>query len=225
MLRERSRSRALLPDPVRVPVIVAIVAAATVLAALSVLVAGESWPTRLDLGVDRIVTRHRVIRTSIAEVMTWLGAPTTVVIVAALACGAALLSRRWRLAALAVLGPGLTGLATTGLKPVIGRTIGDGDLAFPSGHTAGATALGLTIAIAAVTLLRPGRGTTIALLACGSVLPGAIAGTGMVLVQAHYPTDIVGGFATAVVFVLGTALALDAAARRRRPEAAAPKPT
>lgn len=204
----------------RGPVLLAIAVAAAVLAVLSGLVAGESWPSRLDLGVDRIVTRHRVVGMSIAEMMTWLGAPTTVIVVAAATCIAALLVRRWRLAALAVLGPGLTGLATTGLKPLIGRTIGDGDLAFPSGHTAGATALGLAIAIAVITLIRPGHRATLVVLAVGASLPGAVAGVGMVLVKAHYPTDTVGGFATALVVVLCSALVLDAVARRRRPDRA-----
>lgn len=214
MLRERSRS--LLPESVRRPVVVAVAVAAVVLTVLAVLVAGKSWPSRLDLGVDRIVTRHRVVGTSFAEVMTWLGAPTTVVVVAVATCVAALLVRRWRLAALALLGPGVTGLATTGLKPVIDRTIGEGDLAFPSGHTAGATGLGLVLAIAVLTLLRPGHRASLVVLAAGALLPGAVAATGMVLVKAHYPTDTVGGFATAVVVVLCSALLLDAAAGRRR---------
>jgi undecaprenyl-diphosphatase len=207
----------LLPGTVRRPVIGVIAVAAVALAGLSVLVAGESWPSRLDLGVDRVAARHRVVGTSVAEMMTWLGTPVTVVVVAAATCLAALLAGRGRLAALAMLGPGLTGLATTGLKPVIGRTIGEGSLAFPSGHTAGATALGLTLAVAAVTLFRPSRRAVLAILACGALVPGGIVAVGMVIVRAHYPTDTVGGFASAVVVTLGTALLLDAVLQRRQP--------
>ena len=217
VLRERSRSRSLLPDAVHQPVIGVIAVAVAILGSLAVLVAGESWPSRLDLGVDRIVARHRVVGTSFAEMMTWLGTPVAVVVVAAATCLAALLGGRRRLAALAVLGPGLTGLATTGLKPVIGRTIGEGSLAFPSGHTAGATALGLTLAVAAATLFHPRRRAVLAILAAGALVPGAIVAVGMVIVRAHYPTDTVGGFATAVVVTLGTALLLDAVVRQRQP--------
>ncbi|MDN5860938.1 MAG: phosphatase PAP2 family protein [Pseudonocardia sp.] len=211
MLREGSH--ALLPEPVRGPAIGAIIVAAAVLGALSVLVAGEPWPIWLDLGVDRI-TRRPVTGLSFPKVMTWFGALPTVVVVAATTCIAALRVRRRPLAALALLGPGLTGLATTGLKPALGRTVGEGSWAFPSGHTAGATALGLTLAIAAFPLLRPGRRAALGVLACGALLPGTIAGVGLVLVRAHYPTDVVGGLATAIVVVLGTALMLDAAVRR-----------
>jgi len=65
---------------------------------------------------------------------------------AALIAGVCLLLGRRRLAALAVLGPGLAGVATTVLKPAIGRQL---DVpaglwfSFPSGHTAGAAAIAI----------------------------------------------------------------------------------
>jgi membrane-associated phospholipid phosphatase len=163
--------------------------------------------------VDRAFLRPRFHGRSVLEALTWIGAPETVVAVAVLASAVAFWLGRRRLAAVALIGPGLTGLATTSLKPVIDRTIVDGELAFPSGHTAGAAALGLVAAIAVIGVLRPRPAGGLALLAA-SVVPGAIAGTGMVLLGAHYPTDVLGGYAAAVMVVLGTALVVDAAARR-----------
>jgi membrane-associated phospholipid phosphatase len=161
--------------------------------------------------VDRAFLRPRFHGRSVLEALTWIGAPETVVAVAVLASAVAFWLGRRRLAAVALIGPGLTGLATTSLKPMIDRTIVDGELAFPSGHTAGAAALGLVAAIAVIGVLRPRPGA-LALLAA-SVVPAAIAGTGMVLLGAHYPTDVLGGYTVAVAVVLGVALAVDAAAR------------
>ena len=75
---------------------------------------------------------------------------------------------------LAVVGPGLTGVCTTLLKPALGRTI-EGGFAFPSGHTGGATSLGLVAALLVISLLRPGRGGALAILAAGAVWSSAAA--------------------------------------------------
>jgi undecaprenyl-diphosphatase len=166
--------------------------------------------------IDRALIRPRVFGRSPLEPLIWIGEPVVVVVLAlATAVLAAWYGRR-RLAALAVLGPGLTGIATTALKPIIDRTIGPADeLSFPSGHTAGAAALGLVAALAICAVARPRPRTTLALLATLPLGPAALAGTGMVLLGAHYPTDVIGGFATAVAIVLGCALVLDAAAPPR----------
>jgi membrane-associated phospholipid phosphatase len=94
------------------------------------------------------------------------------------------------------------------LKPALGRTI-DGGFAFPSGHTGGGTSLGLVAALLAISLLRPGRVGALVILAVGAVGIGGSVGAAMVALNAHYPTDTVGGFCTAVVVVCGAALLLD----------------
>ena len=96
-----------------------------------------------------------------------------------------------------------------------GRTI-EGDWAYPSGHTAGATSLALLAAFVLVAVLRPSPPATAALIAW----IGALAGTSMtvllVAAEWHYATDAVGGFLVAVASVLGTALLIDALPGRRR---------
>lgn len=200
----------LLPAGVRRWAALAALLAAGVFAVLAVRFAGTG-PDDMSR-VDRAFLRPRFRGRSALEALTWIGAPETVVAVAVLASAIAFWWGRRRLAAVALIGPGLTGLATTLLKPVIDRTIVGGELAFPSGHTAGAAALGLVAAIVAIGVLRPRPPGALAMLAA-SVVPAAIAGTGMVLLGAHYPTDVLGGYATAVAVVLGVALAVDAAAR------------
>ena len=115
------------------------------------------------------------------------------------------------------LGPTRCGLITTFGKPVVDRTIGRNDaFAFPSGHTGGATSLILVCALllAAAIGLRA-RGTAVFAAASAAVVGGA-AGTGMVAGGSHYPTDVGGGFCTAVASVLAVALVLDAVLLCRR---------
>jgi undecaprenyl-diphosphatase len=190
--------------------VLAVLLAAGAFAVLAVRFAGTGPDGMSQL--DRAFLRPRFHGRSALEALVWIGEPVTVVAVAVLSAAVAFWLGRRRLAVVALLGPGLTGAATTLLKPVIDRTVADGELAFPSGHTAGAAALGLVAALATIGLLRPRPAGALALLAA-SVVPAMIAGTGMVLLGAHYPTDVLGGYAAAVAVVLATALMVDAAAR------------
>ena len=95
------------------------------------------------------------------------------------------------------------------LKPLIGRTIEGGGFIYPSGHTGAATALGLVAALLLVNVLRAGPRVGAALLAAGALLAGGGMAVAVVVGRFHYPTDAAGGFCTAVVMVLGTALLLE----------------
>ena len=204
----------LVPRPLRRPVAGAVAAAAVVFTVLAVRFAGTSSAgavdTRLDAVIDPLGTAHLWLVYRGVQ----LGSPASVVVLAfALSATCVLLGRR-RLAVLAVLGPGLTGVCTTLLKPALGRTI-EGGFAFPSGHTGGATSLGLVAALLAISLVRPRTGGALVMLAAAAVVVGGGVGAAMVAANLHYPTDIVGGFCTAVVVVCGGALALDRLAARR----------
>jgi membrane-associated phospholipid phosphatase len=206
----------LVPAPLRRPVTVVAGVAAVVFAVLAIRYAGTSAAGRIDIHVDEVIdpvgSAHRWLVTH----ATVFGSPPFVVLfafaVAALCLG---LGRR-RLAVLAVAGPGVTGVATTLLKPALGRTI-EGGFAFPSGHTGGATSLGLILALLVISLVRPGRTGGLAVLAIGALAAGGAVGSAMVASNAHYPTDAIGGFCTAVIVVLGLALLLDRIPPVRRP--------
>jgi membrane-associated phospholipid phosphatase len=202
-----------LPEPLRRPVAGAVAVAGVVFTVLAVRFAGTSSAGSVDMRVDSVVDPLGAAHRWLVHHAALLGAPLNVVITAfALAATALLLNRR-RLAVLAVLGPGLTGVCTTLLKPALGRTIGEG-FAFPSGHTGGATALGLVVALLVVSLVRPGKGGGLLMLAGTAVVVGGGVGAAMVAANSHYPTDVIGGFCAAVVVVCGGALALDRLAAR-----------
>ncbi|GAA1860712.1 phosphatase PAP2 family protein [Pseudonocardia ailaonensis] len=205
-----------LPAELRRPAAVGVVAATVVFGLLAARYGGDSGYGRVDGHAVSVVDRLTGAHFSLLEQLTRFGSPPLVVAAALLLCAVCLVLGRRRLAVVALVGPGLTGLATTLLKPTIGRTIGDGGYAFPSGHTGGATSIALVAALLLVSLVRPGRTTGIALVVVIALVAGGTIGTAMVAIGAHYPTDTVGGFCAAVALVLGTALALEAVATRRR---------
>jgi undecaprenyl-diphosphatase len=211
----------LVPGPLRRPVALLVAVAAAVFALLAARYSGTSSAsgvdTRVDAVVDPLGTAHRWL---IHHTVT-IGSPPSVVALAFILSATCLLLGRRRLAVLAVVGPGLTGACTTLLKPALGRTIGHGAFAFPSGHTGGATSLGLIAALLLISLLQPSRSGALAILAAGALVVGGAVGAAMVASNAHYPTDTLGGFCTAVVMVCGSALLLDRLPSRQPPRHAA----
>ena len=188
-------------------------AAAIVFLVLTWRYAGDAVAGRVDEGACTAV--DALPRAGLARAIG-LGSPGFVVVAAASLAGLALLLRRPRVAVLAVVGPGLTGVATTALKPLIGRTIDGDGFAFPSGHTGGAVSLGRVAAvrlIGAVPVVRPRA--ALAVRAGTVLLAGGVVGAGMVRIGAHYATDTIGGFCAALALGLGAAMAIDRIADRR----------
>ena len=212
-----SEQPAILPRPLRGPAGAA--AGVTVLVAglLTWRYAGDSGPRWLDHRLQALVGAAGIE----ADAVIVLGSAVSVVLLAVLIGGLALALGRWRTAVLAIVGPGLTGLATTTLKPAIGRTL-HGDYAFPSGHTAGITALGVVTALLVVQVLRTATGASATLLAAGALASGGTMAVALIAGREHYPTDTVGGFCVAVAVVLVSALVIDRAAERLRPRGADP---
>ena len=124
---------------------------------------------------------------------------------------ACLVTGHRRGAVLAIVGTGGSIAVTTALKPLVGREINGGFLAFPSGHTATATAL----ALVAMLVFTRGRASTAVITAVVTVAAGAAMAWSQVLLNAHYATDTLGGFATALAVVPATALTVDHLADRR----------
>jgi membrane-associated phospholipid phosphatase len=112
-------------------------------------------------------------------------------------------------------GAGATVATTTLLKPVVGRTIHDGYLCYPSGHTALATALALVVALLAADALGVARPAGALPVLAVVTVTGAAMAWAEVALGAHYPTDTVGGFCTALAVVPATAWLVDEVARRR----------
>ncbi|BFO16097.1 hypothetical protein SHKM778_24850 [Streptomyces sp. KM77-8] len=123
---------------------------------------------------------------------------------------------RWpRAAVFAVAGPGAAAGTTTLLKPLVGRTIhGDENLSYPSGHTAFLTAFALMAALLVTGRLGLGRTAGLALVLGAALFAGAAMGWAQVAMGAHYPTDTLGGWCTALAVVPATARIVDAAGRK-----------
>jgi membrane-associated phospholipid phosphatase len=177
--------------------------AAIALVVLGVLFAGQDTGASVDVGIRAYLRSLEQPWHSIALVVDWTGEPVGAAVVLITLVVVFLRKGNRRGALFAVAGPAAAVVVTTAMKPLVGRTINDGFLSFPSGHTATATAYALVVTLVA------GRRLWVVLLvalAAAVVMAGA-----QVLLNAHYPTDTLGGFCAALAIVPVVAWALDKA--------------
>jgi undecaprenyl-diphosphatase len=196
--------------PWRRAAVLAVVAAAVMVAAFGIAL----HDVRSTVAFDRWTARplFDYVGEGGKNFMVGLSTPAIpLILLAALAVGAALL-RRWNVVALSIVGPtAALGLTEYVLKPAVHRTLVlnsvDAGYAYPSGHETGLVSL-LVVLLLLLPRLRLSRPTTVAtasLLAVWAVL-GAL---GLVRAHYHYMSDTVGGIGIAVVCVLGSALVID----------------
>ncbi|MER5774759.1 phosphatase PAP2 family protein [Streptomyces sp. NPDC002039] len=205
---------AVLPPSLRAWIGLIAALAALVVALLGFLYAGHSEPGTVDAWVHSAVYGVRSPWRHVALATDFLGEPAGAAVVVAAVVGGCLLLRSPRAAVLVVAGVGVTVGTTTLLKHLVGRTINGGYLSYPSGHTAFLTALALVGALLATGRLGLGRtaGTLLALAA--ALVAGATMGWAQVALGAHYPTDVLGGWCTALALVPATAWLVDRTADR-----------
>lgn len=198
-----------LPPVLRGPIAIVAILAGLLLTVVAAHYAGQTAPGWLDRWAQSGVQQWWPEPGIGALVIDFFGEPLGVILLVALLATVSLALGRWRLAAVSVAGLGVTGVVTTALKPVVGRTIHGGFLAYPSGHTATATVFALVVMLLLVDLLKVGRLPGVLLILSGA----GVAATGMALTQvalgSHYPTDTVGGFCAALVVVPATAYLVD----------------
>lgn len=188
--------------------------AALVVVVLGVLYAGDGEPGTVDARIGAAVGGVRPPWRHVALAVDFLGEPggaATLVVAAVTGC---LLLRRPRAAVLVVAGAGLSVGTSTLLKSLVGRTIHDGSLSYPSGHTAFATALALVVALPATGRLGLGRTAGTSLVLAAALVAGAAMGWAQVALGAHYPTDVLGGWCTALAVTPATAWLVDRIADR-----------
>ncbi|MFF3402855.1 phosphatase PAP2 family protein [Streptomyces sp. NPDC002659] len=190
--------------------------AALVVVALGVLYAGHSEPGTVDRWIiqptaDSVGPPWR----DVALALDFLGEPAGAAMLVVAAVAGCLLLRRPRAAVLIVAGVGLTVGTATLLKHLVGRTIhGDGNLSYPSGHTAFFTAFALMVALLATGRLGLGRTARLLLVLAAALAAGAAMGWAQVALGAHYPTDVLGGWCTALAVIPATAWLVDRLADR-----------
>ena len=163
----------------------------------------------IDSAISHAIATRTAPDPLFSPIVVRLGDPLPILVAGVVLALFALRRGRPRMAALALIGPGSAGVVTVLLKPLIGRTY-LGDLAFPSGHTAGITAVSAVIALMAVSFARSSLLTVTTLAATGVLLSGILMAFALLSQGLHYPTDTLGGFATAIVVVLSIALIIDA---------------
>jgi undecaprenyl-diphosphatase len=193
-----------LPARVGPPLGVVSVFAAVVLVVLGVLFAGDSVGTSADVGIRTYLRSLDQPWHSIALVIDWTGEPVGAAVVLVTLVIVFLRKGNRRAAVLAVAGPGVAVLVTSVMKPLVGRTINDGFLSYPSGHTATATAFAL-VAVFVVIGRRQGGYWLLVI----PLLAAAMMAWAQVLLNAHYPTDTLGGFFAALAVVPVVAWAID----------------
>lgn len=209
-------ARALLPPPLRAWLGLVAALATLVVVALGVLYAGHSEPSRVDRWIIQPTADSvRPPWRRVALAMDFLGEPAGATMLVAAAVAGCLLLRHPRAAVLIFAGVGMSVGTATLLKHLVGRTIhGAGNLSYPSGHTAFATALALMAALLATGRLGLGRTAGTSLVLAAALVAGAAMGWAQVALGAHYPTDVLGGWCTALAVIPATAWLVDRLADR-----------
>ncbi|MFD3991174.1 phosphatase PAP2 family protein [Streptomyces sp. NPDC058583] len=184
--------------------------AALLVVVLGVLYADAGRPGSVDARILAAVEGVGPRARDIALATDFLGEPVgaaTLVVAVVTGC---LLLRRPRAAVLVVVGVGLAVVTTRLLKHLVGRTIhGDENLSYPSGHTAFLTALALVVTLLATGRSGLGRTAGTSLVLFVALVAGLAMGWAQVVLGAHYPTDALGGWFTALAVIPATAWVVD----------------
>jgi undecaprenyl-diphosphatase len=187
--------------------------AALVVVGLGALFADDSEPGKVDARIGDALYGVGPPWRYVARALDFLGEPGGAAMLVLATVTGCLLLRRPR-AAVLVVGVGLTVATATLLKHLVGRTIHGGHLSYPSGHTAFATALALVVGLLVTGLLGLGRTAGLLFVLAVALVSGTAMGWAQVTLGAHYPTDVLGGFCTALAVIPATAWLVDRAADR-----------
>lgn len=203
---------AVLPPALRAGLGPVAVLAALVVVVVGVLYAGRSGPGRVDRWVRSAVDGVGPPWRKAALATDFLAEPAGAAALVVVAVTGCLLLRRPRAAAFTVVAAGVSVGATKLIKPLAGHTIHGGHLSYPSGHTAFLTALALVAALLAAGRLGLGRAAGAALVLIAALVAGAAMGWAQIVLGAHYPTDVLGGWCTALAVAPATGWLVDRAA-------------
>jgi membrane-associated phospholipid phosphatase len=176
--------------------------------------ADDTSPGRLDRSVQSLVDETPSGARDATLVVDWLGEPEGRALMVLAVAAICLLAGRRALAITAVVGSILVGVLTTALKHVVDRRIHDDFLSYPSGHTAALTAVGLVLGLLLVDVLGAGPILGTALVLGLAAVTGGVMAWAQIDLTAHYPTDTLGGFGSALLVIPVSALLIDRLGQR-----------
>lgn len=209
-----------LPLAIRGPLTLVAVVAVAFGVTLAVVYSGTGAPGRLDRRAYAAVDRFVPGQGSVIHGVDIIGSPVgAAVAVSMLATVCWILGRR-RLTLLAPVSMAAAAVTTTAAKPLVGRTIHGDALSYPSGHTASAAVLAVVTMVLLVDVLDPGALLGTLLFTIGTTTTTAVMAFDQVASRAHYPTDTVGGFCTALAVVPAAGYTIDRIAEHRAYQAA-----
>jgi membrane-associated phospholipid phosphatase len=200
-------SRPIIPPLLRRPLAIVAVLGAVAVVVLGVRYAGTSSGGAFDRWLQPWLDSSSAEWHPLALAIDFCGEPAGLASLVVLLTVVSLVLRRPRVAVQVVLGTGLAITATTVIKHVVGRTIHETFLSYPSGHTASATAMATAAVMLVWHRLRPVA--AFALLMAAALVAGAAAAWAQAGLVAHYPTDTIGGWCTALAVVPVTAWLID----------------
>lgn len=212
----------LVPPRIRRSAATLAVAGALVLVALAARYRDTDAAGRLDEAAMSVIQDLLANHAQELWLIVRLGDPVPIFAMAVLLALICLATRRPRLAVLAFAGPGVTGIVTTVLQPLVGRTL-KGIFALPSGHTGSATAISAVAALVVIGSIRTRQVTVAAVATVAVFAAGTVMGIALIANGLHYPTDVVAGFCTALTIVLVLGLGLDSIGPRARRRSAPPR--
>ncbi|WP_409239491.1 phosphatase PAP2 family protein [Streptomyces sp. PA5.6] len=213
----RPTTSASLPAALRAWLGLIAVLAASAVVVIGVQYAGHSEAGRVDRWfIDPTADSVGGPWRNVALATDFWGEPVGAALLVVAAVAGCLLLRHRRGAVLVVVGAAVAVVVTSLVKSVVDRTIhGADNLSYPSGHTAFATALAVAVALVATGRLGLGRAAGLSLVLGAALVAGAAMGWAQVALSAHYPTDVLGGWCTALAVVPVTAWLVDRVADAR----------
>lgn len=212
-LRESGGSYRSVSIPLRRPAAVMVVVGGLIVLALGLLFSGGRAPRGIDAWSERRDPPRPPAQT-VAGAVDSLGDPVTAAVLVLAAASICLFLRRPVTAVLQVVGVASTIVVTEVGKELVGRTIHGPNLSFPSGHTSFATALAMVLAMLFADVFGLQGRAAVAVVLGAALGAGVMMGLSQVVLNVHFPTDAVGGIATALAVVPATGRGLDALAGR-----------
>jgi membrane-associated phospholipid phosphatase len=206
------RPQTALPGGTWAPLVAAGALGVAVAVTLGLLFAGQATGSGLDGRVAAALELRQTLFSPayvVCLIVQTLADPIPGAILIVLLAAACLWCGRRRLAMLAVAGPVAADIIVILMKHVVGRTIHQGSLTYPSTHTTQSTALAMVTALLAIALLDLEAGGAAALVLGAAAAGALVMGWALVAGSVHYATDVLAGFCVAVAVVPAIALCID----------------